>query len=231
METKSKVDGTLLSKVLVELRAFARGAAQAIKAAASASTHLVQAAIAGGNAFDSAVEAFYGEVRANTGGIAKAIGAERNKEDSAYVIPGSLRAQVSQVQRALKYGVDLGTAQKPRTITDIRKDTQKAAEAAEAAEAAKNAPPLTASDILRNALLAALADAQTAIKGSDGDTLAKLDTLTREYVTEVLAVLAAGAAQAAPTADAKVPAAGGMLPNGKAAGRGRKAAEAISKAA
>jgi hypothetical protein len=69
----------------------------------------MKAAIMGGrDDFNKAVDKLYEEIRTNANGLAEACNAEKSEDGSAFVIPGNVRTQVSQVQRALKFGVDLG---------------------------------------------------------------------------------------------------------------------------
>jgi len=220
----------IVSASLIELRAFGAGSFDASRKASKASEHLVLAAILGADHFEDTVKAFYAEIRANERGLAKKVGAESAKDGDGYTVPGSIRAQVSQVLRAVRFGVDLGTADAPRGITDIRKDT---GEAAEAAEAAKTPKELTADDALRMALVDGLSDAIKAVKGAEGTVLESIKIATLEYVGKVLAIQskaeAAKAMDKAETEAKAAPTAGGMLPNGKAARRTRS--EAVAAAA
>lgn len=209
-EAKDKV---IIAQALVELRAFALDTAEAVRKAGRASAHLVLAAIRGAEHFADTVEAFYGEIRTNERGLAKKIGAELSKDGDAFVVPGSIRAQVSQVLRAVKLGVDLGTADKPRSITDIRKEsTEKAEEATATAAKASMSPE----DTLRHALIEALADAIKAVKGAEGATLTAMRDVTVKYAEDMTALTA----RAAAAAEKATPKADG-LPNGRAGGKGR----------
>lgn len=199
---------------LIELRKFANETAQAVKVAASASSHLLRAAIKSRVQFAATVEAFYGEIRADKGGIAVRLNAERNEKGDGYTVPSSIRAQVSQVLRAVKLGVELGTEEQPRSITDIRKDAQKAAETA--AAAAAPAAPLTGEDAIRKTIADALADAAHQIIGTSGPTLEKLMQLTAEFSASVLSVLAEAKADDATAAKDEPEAAPATMPEAAA---------------
>jgi hypothetical protein len=191
--TTSKNDSnvTAISKTpnaggLVEMRTFARETASAVKLGQSAGRHLLKAAIKSTIQFPATVEAFYEEIRTDKNGLAVMVGAERNKKGDGYTVPNAIRAQVSQVLRAVNLGVDLGTEENPRSITDIRKDSSTAAEAAEAAKPVK---VLTGSDAIRKTIADALSDAAAQIVATDGPTLDRLLELTAEFSAKVLAVL------------------------------------------
>lgn len=232
--TKLAVKATLNvnASALMELRQFAKASAAAATAAVKASAILVRAAIHSGERFSDTVEAFYAEIRKDIGGLATAIGAERNKAGDSFVIPGSLMAQVSQVLRAVKFGVDLGTESEPKGLGEIRTATKTAVEASEAAATVAAVALLTGDDAIKVTLFKALDDAKASIKAADGTTLEAMRKATVSYCTAMIAILDQSKADKAATeattaADAIATAATGaaMLPNGKAASRKtRKAA-------
>lgn len=241
MTTEKTFEKLVDLTALVDLRRFALATAAAVKAAEAASTILVRAAIHSAAKFSETVEAFYTEIRKNVDGLAVAIGAEQNKAKDGYTIPASIQAQVSQVLRGQKFGVDMGTEANPKGLGEIRTATAKAAEA-EQAEASKAALLLlTGDDAIRVKLLAGLEEVSASIKSLEGPALAEVATATAAYISFCGTVTAkANAAKAAAKAAkeakpeatpapaevmaaAAAPAA--MLPNGKAAGkRSRKAA-------
>jgi hypothetical protein len=185
-KTTDKTDGKFdLSGLLTELRAYVREAGAAMRAAGSATKRLIRAAIMSPEHFNEAVDALYEEIRQNKGGLAKACDAEKRDDGDGYVIPGSLRAQVSQVQRAIRYKVPLGTAAKPVSPTEMRKATVEAAEKAKAAE-----PPkvLTGDDAIRARISNALSDALGLVKTLDGDKLAKAQRLTADFCIRLITV-------------------------------------------
>jgi hypothetical protein len=219
------------------LRDFAKKSHAAQVAGVKASKILVLAAIKGRDTFENDVKAFYAEIRADVNGLAVAIGAERNKSGEAYTIPASIQAQVSQVLRAIKAGVDLGTESEPKGLGDIRNATSEAIEASEKAAAAQ--VPLTGDAAIRQPVLKALADAEAAVKAATGETLTALAAAVAHMAAEMLPILTKAEqskADAASKADGKAEAIAtvaaesapvantGMLPNGKAARRTRKAA-------
>lgn len=220
------------SSALVELRQFAKASAAAAQQVVKASSILVRAAIHSGERLTDTVEAFYAEIRKDIGGLATEIGAERNKAGDAFVVPNSIMAQVSQVLRAVKLGVDLGTESEPRGLGEIRTATKAAAEAAEEAATVAAVALLTGDDAVKVTLYKALDDAKSAVKAASGPTLEAMRTATVNYCAEMVAILdkakadKAAASEPATSADAIATAATGaaMLPNGKASKRSRKAA-------
>lgn len=180
MTTETKTLTAAVAKALGTLREFARTAGEAARKSDSAAKALVRAAIQSGTdetsrfeGFKAATEALYNEIRANSHGLARSVGAVRNDAGDAYVIPNSIKAQVSQVLRALRFGVDLGTEKEPIGITAMRKAAAEKAEAAAEAERAKNPPaPLTGDDLIRDRVSNALKDAADAVKGLEGPALA-----------------------------------------------------------
>lgn len=222
---------------LAMLRDFAKKTHAAQVAGLKASNILIRAAIKSAAHFEDTAKAFYAEIRADVNGLATAIGAERNKSGDGFVVPNTIMAQVSQVLRAIKNGVNLGTDSDPISPTEMRKQTAEKIEAA--SKAAVAAVPLTGDAAIRAPVLKALADMEAAIKAATGETLnalvaivvvmaadatkvlrdaeqAKADAAKPEGKAEAIAQVAA---EAAPVANS------GMLPNGKAAKRTtRKAA-------
>ena len=230
--TKTTTTTALVSQeALAELRLFVKDAGAAAKSAQSASRHLIRAAIMGRGHFEATVLVLYEEIRTDANGIAVRCGAERNDEDDGFVVPGSIRAQVAQMKRALENGVDLGTIDKPRKPTEIRNDAKEAAD--KKAEAAKTAVPLTGDALLKATVLLALTDAEAVIKASAGPKLAALALAANVFSAQVTQIHASyqtkapeakpvepTAAASATIAPAAMPeATGAMLPNGKAGSR------------
>lgn len=187
-----------LTAALSHLYAFVDSFASAQSAQGAASRELVLAAISGRDSFKEATETLYDRIRGNVDSLASKVNAQPAKEAGRFVIPGSLMAQVSQVQRALNLGVKLGTMAKPRGIGEIRKDTAKAAkEAAEAKEAreakeaaAKMTPEQRKDAELRRKLSDMLAELSNRIASSDigGKSLAELYALTVDFYKDASAI-------------------------------------------
>lgn len=179
--TNSNVLSAAISAALAELRTFVKETGQATRIGNSAAKHLISAAIKSGTTvpervagFKAATDVMYAEIRSNTNGLARSAGAVKADTGDSYVIPGTIRSQVSQVARALKFGVDLGTEAEPIGAGEMRKRTDAAVEAAAAAEAAKNPPKeLTGDDLIRQRVSNALKDASETIGALSGAELAK----------------------------------------------------------
>jgi hypothetical protein len=187
MTTEKKLSPNV--EALAMLRDFAKQTQAAALLGLKASGLLVQAAIKSGEHFADTVEALYGEIRVDANGLAKAVGAERNKAQTAYVVPNSIMAQVSQVLRAVKFGVDLGTADKPKGLGEIRTATKAAAEKEEEAKTAQAVALLTGDDAVKMALMKALTEAASAIKAASGPTLDAMRLATEDYCTAMIAIV------------------------------------------
>jgi hypothetical protein len=193
---------TNLTKLMTELRAFVKEAGLAARQAGSAAKHLMKAAIMGGrDDFNKAVDKLYEEIRTNANGLAEACNAEKSEDGAAFVIPGNVRTQVSQVQRALKFGVDLGTVSAPIGVKAMRDETVKAAEAAKAANPPK---PLTGDDAVRANIRAALDQLWEQIKTLEGDKLSRVHRATADYITRARTIIVEAEAAAAAAAFAPV---------------------------
>lgn len=203
---------TFKKAILAKLHAFATTQHKADETARTAFRSLVAAAITAKTeeVFSVHVTEFYREIRENVEGFAVSIGAE--KGENGYTVPGSIMAQVSQVKRALKLGVDLGTEKAPKGPGEIRKATAEAAKKAQPSDAADAADagtlsltPAQQEDLrLRTAALDALRDAEKALKKAEGDTLRQMVEAVVEFSASMLAIMGEpeGAADAEEVADA-----------------------------
>lgn len=221
-------------EALNELRIYAKDSRKAATMAESAAKHLVRAAIKARNLFKPTVEAFYSEIRKDVNGLATAIGAERTKDGEGFQIPGTIRTQVSQVQRAIDNKVDLGTADKPAKIGEIRKATVEAVAKAEAEEAARNPVILTGDDAIRATLLLTLEEAQGWIKGASGEALEQMRHATLQWSAYMAGIVAKAATTAKPeakAADTTVMPDAAMAADGAADETGEQAAEAAHEEA
>jgi hypothetical protein len=181
---KTAVD---LTKVLAEFRTFVKESGAAARSAGSAARHLILAAILGGaDGFEKAVNTVYEEIRTNKDGMAKAANAEKSEDGKSYVIPPTIRTQVAQVQRALRFKVRLGSVASPITPTDMRKKTVEKAEAAKKAAPAK---VLTGDDAIRASIVNALSDFSDKVKSAEGERLARLQRMTADFCVRALTIL------------------------------------------
>lgn len=189
-----------LSAAMSHLIAFCASFGKARTEQGAASRELVLAAISGRDSFAEAVEALYERIRGNVEGLAETVGATPAKDAGRFTVPGSLMAQVSQVSRAVKFGVKLGTAAKPRGIGEIRKDTAKAAKDAADKEAAKEekaalaklSPEARKDAETRAGIVTALTEIANAIGSNpelSGKPLAEIHALLVDFVAEVSEIL------------------------------------------
>jgi hypothetical protein len=188
---------TFKKSILSKLHAFATAQHKADETARTAFRSLVAAAIVAKteDVFSQHVTEFYREIRENVDGFAESIGAE--KGENGFTVPGSIMAQVSQVKRALKLGVDLGTEKAPKGPGEVRKATSEAAKKAQPTDAADAADagtlsltPAQQEDLrIRTAALDALRDAEKAIKNAEGNTLRAMVEAVTEFAGNMLAIL------------------------------------------